>query len=283
MPVDLRVSAQERVASLLLALLFIVGFLVFAMFLVWWAKRAIAANAPVEIKSAEEFSGRGDHAPGISRDVEEPGVEELAEVAAPQLSDSLAAVTTAVTMQPATLDQLLGDADAIGRGRGQGDSRGEGAGGEGDARVVPRWDRWEIRFSAAQVETYARQLDFFGIELAAMGGGKPQVEYASRLSQPTPTKRLQGAEKEERLRFAWKAGRLQEFDRQLLAKAGVDVHDRIVVQFASLALENQLARLEQEQSGSRDVAEIRKTIFGVESAGDGYQLVVLRQDLRPRP
>jgi hypothetical protein len=280
-PVDLRVSAYERVASLLIALLFIVGFLVFTLFLVWWANRAVAVNRPVEIKAVEDLAGRGDNALGIARDLEEPGVEELAEVDTPQLSDTLAAVTTAVTLQPATLDEMLGDAERVGRGQGAGDSRGEGPGGEGDGNVVPRWDRWEIRFSAGLVETYARQLDFFGIELAAMGGGKAEVEYASRLSRPQPVRRSASGEGETRLRFAWKSGQLQEFDRQLLAKAGVDVHERVVVQFAPASLENELARLEREHSQGRDVSEIRKTVFGVESAGDGFQLTVVRQDFRP--
>jgi hypothetical protein len=283
MPVDLRVSAYERVASLLLALLLIVGFIVFTLFLIWWAQRAIAANQPVKIAAVEELSGRGDHALGVGREMEEPGVEELADVEQPQLADSLAAVTTAVSLQPATLDQLLGEAELVGRGRGQGDSRGAGPGGEGTAKIIPRWDRWEIRFSASQVETYAKQLDFFGIELAAMGGGKADVEYAAKLSLDSPTKRTGKGADEKRLRFGWKAGRLQEFDRQLLAKAGIDMHGRVVVQFASGALEDELARLENEHLAGRDLSEVRKTVFGVESAAGGYKLLVLRQDLRPRP
>jgi hypothetical protein len=282
-PVDLRVSAYERVASLLVALLVILGFLVFALFLMWWAKRAIAANRPVEIKVAEELGGRGDQAQGLARELEEPGVEELADVETPQLADTLAAVTTAVTLQSATIDELLGEADAMGRGRGQGDNRSAGPGGDGDAKVIPRWDRWEIRFAASRIEQYAQQLDFFGIELAAMGGGQADVVYASHLSRNMPVKRTGSGADENRLRFGWKAGRLQEFDRQLLAKAGVDVHGRVVVQFASQALESELARLELEQAQERDVSEIRKTVFGVESVGNGYALFVQRQDYRPRP
>jgi hypothetical protein len=277
----LRVSAYERVASLLVALLLILGFLVFALFLIWWAKRAVAANRPVEIQAVEEMSGRGDEGMGESREAEEPGVEELTEIEPPELSDTLAAVTTAVTLQPATLDQLLGEAESVGHGGG--DGSGDGDGGEGAANVVPRWHRWEIRFSATQVDAYARQLDFFGIELAVMGGGKPDVQYASKLSLATPAKRTLGDAKEERLRFAWKGGRLEEFDRELLAKAGVAADGRQVVQFASRALENELARLETQHSGGRDVAEIRKTVFGVESVDGGYKLFVARQDLRPRP
>ena len=34
-----------------------------------------------------------------------------------------------------------------------------------------------------------RQLDFFGIEIAAAGGGRPEIDYASNLSQPKPTRR----------------------------------------------------------------------------------------------
>lgn len=283
MPVNLRVSIYDRVASLLVALLVIVGLLVFTLFLLWWAKRAMAANRPVEIKAVEEFGGRNEPIAGVGSELEEPGVEELAEVEQPQLADTLAAVTTAVTLQPATIDQLLGDADSVGQGHGLGDRSALGDGGDGSNSVIPRWDRWEIRFSASQIEGYAKQLDFFGIELAAMGGGRNEVQYASRLSLDTPLKRTGQSENEQRLRFGWKAGRLQDFDRQLLAKVGIDVANRVVVQFASAALEQELARQENERLAGRDLAEVRKTVFGVESVGAGYRLFVLRQDFRPRP
>ena len=116
-----------------------------------------------------------------------------------------------------------------------------------------------------------------------MGGGQSEVQYASRLSLETPQKRTGQGENEKRLHFGWKAGRLQEFDRQLLAKAGIDVFNRVVVQFTSAALEQELARLENESLAGHDLAEVRKTVFGVESAGNGYRLLVLRQDFRPRP
>ena len=147
-PANLRVSAYDRVASLLVALLVIVGFLVFTLFLLWWAKRAIAANRPVEIKAIEEFGGRDEPIAGIGRELDEPGVEELAEVEQPQLADTLAAVTTAVTLQPATIDDLLGDADNVGQGRGLGDRSTLGESGDGSKNIIPRWERWEIRFSA---------------------------------------------------------------------------------------------------------------------------------------
>ena len=275
---QLKVSAYERVASVLVSLIILIGFFVAIMAMIWLARRAAASHQTVAVEILEEPAGRGDHALGVARDMEEPGVEEILDQTEPALADTLAALTDAVTSQQAALDALEGDADAVGKGSGQGDSRAAGAGGEG-SDVIPRWERWQLRFSAGTVDSYAKQLDFFGVELGAIGGGRKEVDYAKKLSGGTATRSASGAD-EERLHFSWRSGSLKEFDRQLLARAGVDTVGRILVQFVPPDLENQLALLERDFSGGRPVKEIRRTVFGVQSAGDGYAFFVISQDLR---
>lgn len=276
---DLRVSAYDRAAGLLVSLLVIVGCFVLVLVLLWLANRAIHDNYVPPVELIEEPGGRADHALGMARELEEPGVEELADVERPQLADSLAAVTTTVTAQPATLDEMLGDNDQVGRGSGQGDSHAAGPGGEGDPEVIPRWQRWDIDFTTSSVNAYARQLDFFGIELAAFAGG-PQVHYAKNLAAAKPQVRVVDGGGDERLCFFDPTGRTPEFDGQLLAKAGVDTTGRIVATFYPAALENKLALLEQEAADGRELKDIRRTVFVVQSVGGGYEFVVDRQEYR---
>ena len=275
LPEGLRVSAYDRVAGVLISLLVIVGFGVLVLVLLWLASRAMTGSVTPPVELLEERPAGGDTL-GTSNELEEPGVEEFAEMEAPQLADTLAAVTTVVTTQQAALEDLMGASDAVGTGSGEGSRQAIGSGGDGNVNVVPRWERWKIRYATGSVTQYARQLDFFGVELAALGGGRDGVVYAAGLANGNPTTREGTGEDEQRLRFTWEKGTLQEFDRHLLAAAGVDVSGRIVAQFMPAEIENRLAILERDHSEGRDLEEIHRTVFGVQSAGDGYEFYVLR-------
>lgn len=284
LPAGLRVSALERLAGWLAALLVIVGFAATVLILLWLAGRAIAAREPPPVELFVEDSIAGTPMTGTEREFVEPGVEEFAEVERPQLADTLAAITTAVTSQQAALDEMYGADDRVGRGAGQGGRQSTGPGGEGSLDVVPRNQRWRIQYTTGSLRAYARQLDFFQIELAAFGGGREGVVYASKFAAGNPqTRELGQDEVEQRRRFTHQSGALQEFDRQLLAAAGVDAGGRIVAQFMPAKVENRLAQLEREKAKGRDLEEIQRTVFGVQSVGDGYQLIVVRQEYRPRP
>jgi hypothetical protein len=278
---SLRVSAYDRVASLVVASIVFVGFFVAIMFVVWLTTRPSFTRLAVPVTLLDEPSGRGDHAAGYERDLEEPGVEEVEELAEPQVEAALEAVTEAATAQIASLDALDTDAVATGKGRGLGDSRAAGPGGEGN--VIPRWMRWDVRFASKGVNAYAQQLDFFGIELAAVGGGKPLVDYASGFSKPQPVHRTGKGGNEQRLYMSWREGILQEFDRQLLARAGVETQGRILLQFYPKPVEDQLALLEQlemRKAGKTSLDEIRKTVFGVRRDGSKFNLYIVQQEYR---
>lgn len=277
---ETQVSLFDRISSLLVALLILVGFFVLILFLIWLTNRALYRERAVPVTLIEELAGRGDHALGTARDLEEPGVEELPDVVEPQLSETLEAVTDAVSSQAATLEALEGNAEFTGTGRGQGDSRMAGPGGEGSADIVPRWERWEVHFSTTSRDEYARQLDFFGIELGAVGGGTPNVDYATGLSKPTPSRRSAPGDQEKRLYMTWNSGVLQEMDRQLLEQAGITTRGRIIMQFYPPEQEQKLAELENAKAGGRSVKEIRKTMFGVRAAGTGYEFYVIDQQYR---
>jgi hypothetical protein len=256
----------------LVALIIFVGFFVAIMFLMWLTSVLSFSQVSVPVTIVDEPLGRGDAAKGYDRDWEEPGAEEVEDLMEPQVEALLEAVTDLATTQAAALDALRTDATATARGRGLGDSRAAGPGGAGGA--VPRWVRWEIRFSAKGLDAYARQLDHFNIELGAAGGGSAQIDYVSGFTELKPRRRSGKGGQESRLYMTWTSGALQEFDRKLLARAGVRTQGRVLLQFYPREAENTLAALEMQKAGGRTVDEIRKTVFGVRRSGSGYEFHV---------
>lgn len=161
-----------------------------------------------------------------------------------------------------------GSATGTGR-RALGDGTGESG--------LPREQRWFVRFSdRGTLSAYARQLDFFGIELGALIDGN-KMAYLSRLSKDPLTKRTStnGAE-ETRLYMTWQGGGRRKADVELFTKAGVDVFDAILFHFYPRETEELLARLERDFA-NRPVEEIRRTYFVVRPERGGYRFQVTRQ------
>jgi hypothetical protein len=281
----MRTGAYDSVASLLIALLFIVGLAVGGLFIIWLTNRLMFSQKPVPVELVE-YAGRGDHAAGYARDMEPPGPEELEEeMYEPQVEATLEAVTDVVTTQAAALDSIATAAEAtVKGGGGMGDSRGPGPEGEGRSDIIPPWERWEIRYTTSGLSPYARQLDFFKIELAA-AGGTPLVDYAFNLAKTKPDRRSGKPDDEKRMYMSWQnaGGPLAAFDRQLLARAGIQTQRRLVLQFYPRETELKLLRSEAEHAKGRDAREFLKTIFGVRPAGGGYEFFVIDQFFRPRP
>ena len=267
---------------MLVALIMTVGFFVTLMFLIWLTTVLIFGRRPIEVEYIEEIAGRGEHAEGYERDLEEPGEEELDELLEPALEAALEAVTDVLSTQEAKLDALQTDATQSGKGKGKGDSRQSGPGGEGE-NIIPRWERWQIKYNTKSIKSYAEQLDFFEVELGAAGGGKVKVDYAIKLSAGRPTTREATGDKEKRLYFSWKSGKLKAFDQSLLQKAGIKTQRRVVMQFIPKNLENRMAGMERAFAKGKHVTEFKRTFFGVKSAGGGYEFYVVSMQFRPRP
>ena len=82
---------------------------------------------------------------------------------------------------------------------------------------------WEIVFpDGISVQEYARQLDYFKIELAAVAKGG-RAEYLFKVSSRKPEKRIGDATRDDRWRIAWVKGTLDAADRSLLSKAGINL------------------------------------------------------------
>ncbi|MCU0874180.1 MAG: hypothetical protein MUE50_17725 [Pirellulaceae bacterium] len=281
----MRTGAYDSVASLLIALLMMVGIVVGSLFIIWLTNRLMFTQKTVPVELVE-FAGRGDHAAGFARDLEPPGPEELEEeMYEPQVEATLEAVTDVVTTQTAALDAIATAAEAtVKGGGGMGDSRGPGPEGEGRSDIIPPWERWEIRYTTSGLDPYARQLDYFKIELAA-AGGTPLVDYAFNLAKAKPDRRTGKPEDEKRMYMSWQntGGPLAAFDRALLGRAGIGTQRRMVLQFYPKETEMKLLRLEAENAKGRDARAFLKTIFGVRPAGSGYEFFVIDQFFRPPP
>lgn len=283
---NLKVSAYDAVASWLVALLVLVGATVGALFIVWLTSRLLFRQTPVPVELVE-YSGRGDHEAGFARDKEldEPNVEELEEMVEPQVETALEMVTEVVTTELASFDKMMTDV-ASGTGSGLGDSRQAGPEGEGRDDVVPPWERWEIRFSTTGLQVYARQLDFFKIELGAIGGGSTEVDYVYNVSKGKPDRRSGKPDEEQRLYMTWKDGKspIAVFDQQLVQRAGINTQRRVVLQFLPKDVEKQLMVIEATAGKGRDPRAYLKTIFGVrEVRSGGYEFFVIDQFFRPVP
>lgn len=280
-PQELGVSKFDQVSSFLLALAMFLGIFVILLFLLW-----VTSGRPVTTEVMppiiENPAGRGENAEGFERDFEPPGAEEVEELLEPTLEDTLEAVTDAVTSVAASLDSFNTDASATTQGSGAGDSRAAGPEGEGDD-IVPRFERWKLKFAAKNLASYATQLDYYGIELAAIGGQIQGVDYAKGLAG-TPQTRRGESEGEKRLYFMWTVpGPLMQYDQQLLQKAGIDLAGRQMLKFIPPELENRLAAIEMEYAqanGHNSVAEIAQTVFESQGSGDGFAFAVIDQRYR---
>lgn len=281
----IKTSSYDRVAGMLISLLFLIGASVAVLFVVWLTTVLVFAPAPVPVKLVENVAGRGDHAAGFARDLEAPGEEEMPELQEPQVQTALEAVTDAVSIVAASMDTFDTTSITTSKGKGGlGDSRPPGPEGEGD-NIIPRWERWEVRYISNSVNAYAQQLDFFKIELGA-AGGKPNIDYAVNFTKGRPDTRQGSTKEEKRLYMTWKSGTLKQFDEQLLGRAGISTAGRMVMQFYPEETEDRLAWIEMENAkklGHPNVKEFLRTIFGVRPAGRGYEFYVIEQRFRPAP
>jgi hypothetical protein len=272
----LSVSSYDRVASLLIALLILVGVSVTMLFIVWYSNQVWVGQEDVAIEFIEPLPAGGPL--GEGNDLEEPGDEEVEDLQEPEVEEMLDAVTDAISSQTATLEALEGDARASNKGKGGGG--GGGPGGAGTADIIPRWERWQILFTTSTLDVYAKQLDSFGIELGVLGGGSPTIDYAFNLAKRRPETRKGKGEDEERIYMMWKQGALKAADKQLLSRAGISTSGKTHVQFYPPPTEQLLFKAEHDHNPELSILDIEKTVFGVKLQGGKYIFHVLEQRKR---
>lgn len=279
---ELKTSSYDQASSMLAALLLLVGFCVLTMFAIWASRQVWFHPKPVAISLDEEEPGGGGNGAPSTNNLDEPVSEEIEVIEDPPVEQTLEVITDVVSIQVAVVDNVKPLYQGKGQGRGTGDGRGVGPGGDGTADIIPRWERWVIKYASDSTEAYARQLDAFKIELGAVGGssGGQNVDYASNFTAGTPTRRSGPASEEKRLYMTWRSGSLVEADAELLGRAGISSKGRIVMQLYPKEIEDQLKLLEMQRAGNRDVKAILKTVYGVRAKGGSYEYYVQDQFYR---
>ncbi len=197
----------------------------------------------------------------------------------------MASLDTALSTSAAELDDpnlsapthmgSYGTGGGIYGGFGDGRGLGHGPGKPG----LPR--HWEVTFQkGATLDLYARQLDFFHIELGVVMPDN-RIIYAYNLAKPKPDRRevKNPSVNERRYYLTWRSGGLEQADQELLARAGIDTEGHLILKFLPPETEQDLATKEKSFKGASP-KDIAKTRFGVQTAGGGFEFYVIDQPLK---
>jgi hypothetical protein len=149
---------------------------------------------------------------------------------------------------------------------------------EGELKKVNEPIAWEILFAdETTAEEYARQLEYFKIEVAAVSADG-RVEYISRLTDRKPLKHVGKRSDDPRRYLGWKAGKLHAVDRRLLSKAGITTNRKELTHYIPAETQAVMEQLERAY-GNREPSEIRRTRFAIRPvAGGRYEFFVVEQD-----
>ena len=278
---ELAISRFEQVSAWLLAIALFLGILVGMLAIIWLTRWPDSQSTPPppRLKMGWELNE--------GTQVEDFTVPSEAEVSAldqPSVDQLLLALTDVVSSQAASINSIESPTQRDAAAPGFIGTSKRVGGPDGDADIVPRFERWFLQFSARDQAEYAAQLDQYGIELGVLGGGIEGVDYISDFADHQPQVRRGDQAGEDRLYFLWTGkNKLARYDQALAAKAGVSMDNRILTKFIPRDLENQLAVIELEyarEHGHVSVQEIAQTVFESRKLGQQYSFVVVHQRYR---
>ncbi len=272
---QLTVNSYDRTATLLIALLIMVGLAVSGLVVVFFATRTFPTIEPIPVVPVEATSPNANQ--GLADEPDPPGVEDAPDLVEPQLQDTLDALTAAVSMSEVLLsDEQLDAEKEAGKGKGLGDSRMPGSGGDGVVERVPRWQRWKIRFEPDSAGDFARWLDYYKIEIGVLGRDN-KIHFAQEISSSAPKSTTGDPAKETRGYTSAADGPMPTLTMQLARKANIASHGPIVLLFYPFEIESRLWTIENKYSKGRDVNTIRETVFTVVKDGNKYAFQVIDQ------
>ena len=255
---SMRTNKVEQVSSLLISIAVMLALAVGALFMLFLLSMDWSSRPTEMTLEVERIAGRGDNAAGYDRDFDPPAADEVEQLSEPALEQTMQMVNDAISAI-ASMDTIIAAEGVVGDRSGRGDSRPPGPEGEG-VDGVHRGERWELKFTARDRKAYAGQLDAFGIELAAIGGGITSIDYATNLAK-SPKGRSGTRDQEKRLFFTYVTNNaLMQYDKALLQAANVNIDKR-----------------------SKDfrISDIAKTIFECKASKSGkFEWVVIDQRYR---
>jgi hypothetical protein len=142
--------------------------------------------------------------------------------------------------------------------------------------TIPLTQRWQIEFASGLTEgQYAAQLAALGIELGVLSqDGK--IHYVTELGDAGGKRRTGPRADETRPYWTWGRGDLRQADTLLLANAGLEVDDEIILHFLSPQAIERLTELERQFAG-REPDEVFRTRFALKRTFRGYEVYVVEQ------
>ena len=267
----LTVSSYDRTASLIIALLIMVGCTVLGMAVVFFTGKFVRTIEPIPVVPVEASTANANQ--GLAQEPDPPGAEDAPELSEPQLEQTLENLASSVIQDVMISDEIK----EAGKGKGKGDNRMAGQGGDGVVERVPRWERWKIRFEPNTAADFARWLDYYKIELGVLGRDN-KVHYAGGFSRGTPKTYSGDPKKETRGYTPPSDGPMPKLADDLARKAGIAGKGGIVLLFYPFeGVENLLYTLESKYSGGRPANDIRETVFAVVDEGDQFRFEVIDQ------
>lgn len=275
----MRVTRFDQLSAGMIACVFGLILIVIAI-IIWWATTRPPRSSNLVAMEMVEVGGSEDGNPDETLQIESP--EDPTENPSPtdevldpvELTDFVETVTQVADVATQQVNAMpVTEPGTPGSAVGTGGKRL----GSGPGNAIPNEERWFIRYSdQISVDEYAKQLDFFGIEMGALLPSG-QLVLMTNMSQASPTKTTKTSGKgETRLYMTWQAGNRKAADEALFKKINVDVSDAILFHFYPKQTEQMLLQLEFDYA-KRKATEIRRTYFVVAKRGAGYQFVVSRQ------
>lgn len=265
-------SSYDRTASLLVALLAIVGMAVAGLVIIYFASRLVTTQVAIPVVPIDPLSATPEASMGMAEDLEPPGLEDAPDINEPSLVDTLNAVASAISSNAAVISQELVDSNnAPGKGKGLGNREASGDGGTGTG---PQEPQREIRFKPKSLEEYIQWYTFFGIELGVISQSDNLVYYGSNFQKDQPDVRSGPPGEEKRLYTNSTGGPLAPLDRQLADKAGISSKGNYMLQFYPPQTQGILLGLEKQKAGNRPLTSVTRTIFRVEAKGGKFQFKV---------
>ncbi len=283
----LKVTRFDSVSSFLMAVGAILALTLFVLLVIWLTnleRSATDDTIPIEMVGG----GYEDGAPDETLNVESPedpsddpsvAEEPSEETELMEMLENVVELSDNATQMVVTEIQVTGSENkgtpgsAVGTGR-----RPLGAGGGKGG--YPREQRWFVTFGdKTSLKLYAKQLDFFNIELGAYFPEQGKLVYLTNVSKDRPTVREINKGKDDRLFMNWKGGDRRKADLALYQKAGINASGAAIVHFYPKETEAMLITAERKYA-NQPSNRIRRTYFTVTPDGSGYKFNVTRQILK---
>ncbi len=253
---------------------------------VWFTNRLPPEPEPVPIEIVEMQGGFEDGEPDEQMDLESPD-EEIPDPSIAETNDDVSQIEemleTIVELSDNASQQvevvITGDASASTGKKGSSKGTGKKPLGIGGVRGgVPSEQRWFVKFDDGSLDVYAKQLDFFKIEVGAFfPPPTKKIIYLSNLTNDKPTVREVSSGADNRLHMTHQGGGRQKADKALFAKAGVNVDGAaMLLHFYPKPAEQALIGSETGYRNKK-ASEIRRSYFKVTSDGGGYKFTVTSQ------